>query len=154
MMGAHVLQTHVWCGSGGPTVWQNCCPPDPALMLGIRSILDIAEQILASSRPENYKYGTVHTGLTGAGTFAVADLAGFKVEITSGIPTNPQLPGTPPYEWSVGWMSVSSPDGMIDEKRITRQHQVWLSGVTPYATVFGYYLNPGFTINVTELLPT
>jgi hypothetical protein len=50
-------------------------------------------------------------------------------------------------------MSVSEPNGMLDEKRITRQHQVWLSGVTPYATVFGYYLNPGFTINVTELIP-
>lgn len=142
-----------FCSGQSPTTLSvPCCPPDPSVDIRLRSIQDMLQFLMDQTKPA-YKTGTVHTGITGAGTIPIADLIGVKIEITSGIPTNPELPGTPPYEFSVGWMSVSEPNGMLDEKRITRQHQVWLSGVTPYATVFGYYLNPGFTINVTELIP-
>jgi hypothetical protein len=139
-------------GTNTPTLNTPCCPPDPTVDIRLRSIQDMLQFLMDQTKP-SYTAGTVHTGLTGAGTLAISNLVGVKIDITSGVPTNPQLPGTPPYEFSVGWMSVSEPNGMLDEKRITRQHQVWLSGVTPYATVFGYYLNPGFTINVTELIP-
>jgi hypothetical protein len=143
----------VFCGTQGPgTPSVPCCPPDPTVDIRLRSIQDMLQFLMDGTKP-SYKAGTVHTGVTGAGTLAISNLVGVKIDITSGVPTNPELPGTPPYEFSVGWMSVSEPNGMLDEKRITRQHQVWLSGVTPYATVFGYYLNPGFTINVTELVP-
>lgn len=141
------------CSGTGPLVLNTpCCPPDPSVDIRLRSIQDMLQFLMDQTKPR-YTPGTVHTGITGSGTLAISNLVGVHVDITSGVPTNPQLPGVPPYEFSVGWMSVSEPNGMLDEKRITRQHQVWLSGVTPYATVFGYYLNPGFTINVTELIP-
>jgi hypothetical protein len=140
------------CGTSPNTPVTPCCPPDPTVDVRLRSIQGMLQYLMDQTRPA-YTAGTVHAGITGAGTLAISNLVGVKIDITSGVPTNPQLPGTPPYEFSVGWMSVSEPNGMLDEKRITRQHQVWLSGVTPYATVFGYYLNPGFTINVTELIP-
>jgi hypothetical protein len=83
----------------------------------------------------------------------VSEIAGVLVDITQGTPTTPELPGVPPYQWSVGWVSMLTADGMIDEIRLTRQSQVWLSRLSPYASVVGYQLNPGFVATLTELLP-
>lgn len=131
-----------------------CCPPDLNLQGQLQLIINMLNNITSGvAAPPAYTKGTAHTGVTGTGTLPLTDLFGVLIDITQGTPTNPQLPGNPPYEWSVGWMSIQTGDGMIQEIRITRQHQVWAPELMPLATVLGYFLNPGFVVTITELLP-
>lgn len=50
-------------------------------------------------------------------------------------------------------MSVMTGDGMIEERRLTRQFQVWLPQSMPLATTFGFFLFPGVVATITELVP-
>lgn len=147
-----VYNTNVWCGGGGPGVTSNCCPPDPSIALAIQNILQILQNP-PSATPKPYVKGATHVGLVGEGTLTVSGLFGVQLQLTTGVPTAIQFPGVPPYERSVGWVSMLTADGMIDESRITRQNQVWASALAPYATTIGYHLNPGFTMTLTELTP-
>jgi hypothetical protein len=61
--------------------------------------------------------------------------------------------GQPPYQWDMGWMSVENGDGMIDEQRLTRVDQVWMSRLFPTSTTFGYSLPAGVTVSFQELEP-
>jgi hypothetical protein len=147
-----ILNTSVWCGAASPGAQESCCPPDPSLTLGIQTIINLLQNM--QHPPANaYTKGTVHSGLTGTGTLSVTGLFGLQIELTSGVPAQIQFPGVPPYERSVGWLSILTGDGMIDETRITRQHQVWASALAPYATQVGFQLNAGFSMTLTELLP-
>lgn len=153
--GFHSLETvRYFCGGATGQPGLDCCPPDPTLQTMILQVMQLEQLILDQlGGSKSYKRGTAHTGLTGTGTLSVTGLFGVLIELTSGVPTVPQLPGVPPYEFSVGWISCLTGDGMIDEVRITRQAQVWSSRLAPLATVFGYQLNAGFTATITELLP-
>jgi hypothetical protein len=144
----------LYCTAPPPATQEPCCPPDPTLENLVIQVLQLEQLILNSlgAKPQ-YTRGTVHSGLTGTGTISVSGLFGVLIELTSGVPTSPLLPGVPPYQFSVGWVSCLTGDGMIDEIRITRQAQVWGSRLAPYATEFGYQLNTGFTMNLTELVP-
>lgn len=143
----------ITCGNPNVPV-QPCCPPDANMQGQLQAIINLLNQLLtATPALPAYRKGTVHSGLTGSGTIATTGLFGMLAEITTGAPTTPQLPGTPPYEWSVGWMSISTGDGMIQEIRFTRQHQLWAPELMPLATTFGYYVNTPFTVTFTELLP-
>ena len=135
-----------------PNGQEACCPPDPSIALGLQTIINLLQN-LHTPPAGTYKKGTVHSGLTGSGTLSVTGLFGLQIQLTSGVPTQIQFPGVPPYERSVGWMSVLTADGMIDEVRITRQNQVWASALARYATQVGFQLNAGFSMTVTELLP-
>lgn len=146
------LETNVWCGGSVPNGQEACCPPDPSIALGLQTIINLLQN-LHTPPAGTYKKGTVHSGLTGSGTLSVTGLFGLQIQLTSGVPTQIQFPGVPPYERSVGWMSVLTGDGMIDEVRITRQNQVWASALARYATQVGFQLNAGFSMTVTELLP-
>jgi hypothetical protein len=90
--------------------------------------------------------------VTGSGSFAASNLAGVLVEITAAPPTKVQ-PGNPSYIWDMGWLSCSTPDGFIDEKRLTRTKQIWLPRLMPLSDSFGFYLFPGVVATITELLP-
>jgi hypothetical protein len=143
-----------YCTAAPPNLEMPCCPPDPTLENLIIQVLQNEQLILALlGGKKAYTRGPQHGPLTGEGTIAVTGLFGVQIEITQGTPTDPLLPGVPPYQFSVGWISMITPDGMIDEVRITRQLQVWASELAPYASSVGYHVNPGFTINVRELLP-
>lgn len=146
------LNTQIWCGGAAPGGQEACCPPDPALRLGIQTIINLLQN-QAGPPAKAYTKGTVHGGLTGSGSLTVSGLFGVQIALTQGVPTAIQFPGVPPYERSVGWCSILTGDGMIDEVRITRQNQVWASAVAPYATTVGYQLNSGFAMTLTELLP-
>ena len=63
------------------------------------------------------------------------------------------LPGNPDYLWNMGWMSVSDGQGMLEEKRITRDSMVWLPKSMQDALSFNYALDAGVTVNVRELAP-
>jgi hypothetical protein len=53
----------------------------------------------------------------------------------------------------MGWLSIMTGDGMIQEKRLTRMSQLWFPNLMNLATTFGYYLFPGVTATITELHP-
>lgn len=140
------------CGGTGFT--SDCCPPDPSLDLRLKQITELLIELL--NRPADapgYVLGPSHGPVSGSASIAVPGLRGMKVHINAGVPTPKQQPGNPPYEWDLGWMSVLTGDGMIEERRITRADQVWLSVAFPTATTFGYFLNPGVVATFTELQP-
>lgn len=143
-----------FCSAAPPQLTTDCCPPDPILEQMIAQVLRIEQQILdALGGSPSYSHGAVHSARTGSASIPVTGLRGMRAHVTAGIPTIGQLPGNPPYEWNLGWMSVMTGDGMIEEKRLTRGDQVWLPLSMPLATTFGYYLNPGIVVDFTELVP-
>jgi hypothetical protein len=146
------MQTQVWCGGSVPGGQEACCPPDPSITFALNQIINQLQQ-LAKPQVKAYTKGNQHLALTGTGSITVAGLFGVQLQLTTGVPTQIQFPGVPPYERSVGWCSILTGDGMIDEVRITRENQVWASALAPYAITVGYQLNAGFTMSVTELLP-
>lgn len=144
----------IYCTAPPPAANEPCCPPDPILEQLIAQVLRLEQQILDSlGGSPNYTPGAQHVGRTGSASLSVNGLRGVAVHVTTGTPTTPLLPGNPPYQWDLGWMSVLTGDGMIEEKRITRQDQVWLPVSMPLATTFGYFLNPGVVATFTELVP-
>jgi len=151
--------TQITADCGGPGFTSDCCPPDPSVDIRLRQITDLVIQLL--NRPAEaagYVKGTAHPGISGTASFNVPSvpggpsLRGMLVELTAGVPSHIQLPGVPEYQWDMGWMSVLTGDGMIEERRITRQHQLWFATSFPLATTFGYYLFPGVVATFTELL--
>lgn len=103
--------------------------------------------------PFAYIGGKQHTGLTGTGSFTISRLVGLQVVVSSVPQSLRTLAGNPPYLWDVGWMSVSDGGGMLQQRRIARQSMVWIPDQTQDATLFGWFVNDGFTIDVVELEP-
>lgn len=101
-----------------------------------------------------YTIGVKHVARTGEGSFQVpTGLRGFQIDIIPPFPSGRVSPGQPPYLWDVGWVSVLDPNGMLAEIRPNRDTRVWQPGNVELATVFTHNLNPGWTIDVTELDP-
>ncbi len=145
---------------GGPGFTSDCCPPDPSLDIRLRQIIELLQQLLnAPASNPAYVLGPVHPNISGSASISIPSnpggqgLRGMKVQLIAGVPSHLVLPGVPPYQWDMGWMSFLTGDGMIEERRITRQNQVWLAPAFPLATTFGYFLNPGVVATFTELLP-
>jgi hypothetical protein len=148
-----VYNTQIWCGGGGPGVQVSCCPPDPSISIAIQNILNYLQNITTNtSGSGSYTKSTVHAGLSGAASLSVSNLAGVLVDITTQ-PAGRTGEGNPPYLYDMGWLSILTSDGMIDEKRLTRTQQLWLPRHMPLALTFGYYLNPGVVATITELTP-
>lgn len=101
----------------------------------------------------NYSLGTAHTQLTGSGSFPVSGDVGFLVNIVAKPPVFLELPGNPPYEWNMGWMSISDANGMLEEKRVTRDSFVWLPAAAAEAVEYAWFLAPDVELTVHELVP-
>jgi hypothetical protein len=144
------------CSSNPPNaIVQPCCPPDPLLSIKLDQLLGLVLNLYgrsSSGTVGSYVKGTIHAGLSGSGNVAVTGRLGVLVDITAEAPA-PVAPGNPPYLFDQGWLSCSTPDGFIDEKRLTRSEQIWMPALFPISTSFGYFLNPGVTATITELLP-
>ena len=95
--------------------------------------------------------GATHSALSGSGQFAISRLIGIQANVTAK-PTNTRvLQGNPPYNMDLGWMALSSRDGMLIEKRVTRDTFTWLPVGAQNATLFSWSLTPGTTMNCYEL---
>jgi hypothetical protein len=116
----------------------------------IRAARELVTLVQRYRVPFAYVKGAVHANLTGAGSFAIPRLAGVQVDVV-GAPPSKVLEGTPPYLWDVGWMTINTADGMIEERRITRDTQVWQPALIQEATSFGYYFKGSASATVTEL---
>lgn len=103
--------------------------------------------------PMAYRFGATHTGLSGTGSILITRLLGLQAVLTTVPPGVVVKPGGTAYLWDMGWMSIEGPEGMVLEKRITRQALEWIEPKFQLGTVFKYQLNPGVVMAVSELLP-
>jgi hypothetical protein len=148
-----VLNVQMFCGSASITAAESCCPPDPSVLFALNQVLQLEQTILnALAQHYSYSKGAAHVGLVGSGSLVVSDIVGVLVDITAQPPTRVQ-PGNPAYIWDMGWLSTLTGDGMIEEKRLTRSHQIWMPVTAAAATTIGYYLNPGVVATITLLNP-
>jgi hypothetical protein len=118
----------------------------------LHSVQQLAAVVQRYQLPFRYVLGEPIGPLTGSGSLEIAALVGIRADVTSAAPPR-VLEGNPPYWWDQGWMSVLTPEGMIEEKRITRDAQVWQPRLIQEATTFGYYLKEGVSATFTPLYP-
>jgi hypothetical protein len=95
--------------------------------------------------------GTVHTGLSGRGSFTIDRLIGLSLVVTAHTPSRPDLEGNPAYVWDQGWVSVVDGDGLIQEKRVSQTRLTWLPSHMALGVTVGYDFRPGTVVDVTEL---
>lgn len=149
---------------GGPT--SPTFPCDPAQLC--TTLTQIQQQLAAISQTVYQDYaldtlvqryqspfavihGAVHSNVSSSGTFAISRLIGVQVELQDAPSFNQQFSGVPPYISDLGWLSVLTGDGLIDEIRLTRSLQIWLPRLMPMATQFGISLREGVVVRITEL---
>ena len=146
-------QWNYYCGGTSPTgvPGGGSCPPDQTLAGLIQQVLDQVNLIQTYRLPFAYVPGATHSGITGSGSFAVSRLLGVKLS-NMVIPTSYGTAlGNPNYYFDLGWLSILTGDGFIDEVRIHSDGQVWLPNQMQQALVLGYTLNPGVHADITEL---
>lgn len=145
------IQTSWFCGGASGKGPAGPCCSDPAtiaLLVKLNAAVNLMQRQLA---PFAYIAGAAHAGLTLQGSFAVSSLLGLRIQLTT-IPANlRQQADTPPYVFSAGWVSISCPDGNIDETRAHAANQVWQSRLMGEATLVGYSFSPGVVATITEL---
>jgi hypothetical protein len=133
-----------------------------ASIVEIRKDLAVVLQTLSSTyelstllqrykAPFAYIKGARHSNLVQLGDFAVPRLVGVLVEVTARLGTEQSFTGNPPYVTDLGWLAVASPDGMLEEIRLTRDKQVWLPEHMTDATRFAYALRDDVVVAITEL---
>src|SRR5262245_54016591 len=140
----------VCSGAGAPV---PCCPPPPGPTASLAQVLDLLQAVQRYSVPFAYVLGAVHSSLSGEGSFPITRLCGLKVTVTAHTLPDRVALGTPPYIFDLGWISVQDADGLIQEFRVTRVQQTFFPRIIELATVFGYALTAGTTIDVQELEP-
>lgn len=116
--------------------------------IGTNQITQAIQQCACVS---GYVLDAAHAGLTGEGSFAVADLVGMLVQITTDPGSAHDMVGNPPYLFNRGWLAITDAHGFLAERRLTREAQIWLPAEMPLATAFTWWLPPGLTMTATEL---
>lgn len=145
------VQCELFCGGAPGAVAVPCCPADQFQVAMMQQILDYVTLLQRQLAPFAHVLGTAHAALTGQGTIGVSGLLGVKMELTT-IPAHYGVEvGSPDYHFDLGWMSVLTPDGFIDERKISAQVTSWLPRLMSDATVVGYSLNPGVVGTLTEI---
>lgn len=128
-----------------------CCPQDPMLHAATQSILQLVTLIQRQLLPFAYIASTAHAGLTDQGSFAVSSILGIRIELTT-IPSHfGQEVGEPTVYFDLGWVSVLTADGVIEERRIQAVDTVWTPRVMSEATLVGYSFSAGVVATITEL---
>ena len=115
------------------------------------TLLELQTLIQRYALPFAYLRGTRHAGLTGSGISPIGRSVGLLIEVIVQPPSNRRFIGAPPYISDLGWISCLTPDGMLDEIRLTRTATTWLSKLIPSATQVGFGLRDGVEVDITEL---
>ena len=140
-----------YCG-GVSSQSTPCCEPDPILQGQLDVILSTVTLLQRQLAPFAYIPGTVHTGLSGAGSFAIQGLLGVKVSVTT-LPASYGREGTSPTEFfDLGWLTFGTTDGYPSSFRLERNPQLTLPARCSAFTELAYDLRPGVVVTITELL--
>jgi hypothetical protein len=113
--------------------------------------LGLATLLQRYGLPFAYVRGATHAGITGSGSFAVSRLLGLEFQVIAQPAGLKTVGGFETYIFDLGWISIESADGFIDEVRLTRTTQLWFSRLMPMALRVGHFFNPGVTVSITEL---
>lgn len=122
-----------------------------ALMGTAAATKTLVELVQRYELPFAYIRGAQHSGLIGQGSFAVSRLVGLDLDISARPTPGLELRGNPPYLWDMGWVSISDTNGMIEEKRVTRDSMLWLPRLMATALTFSWDLFDGVVLDVAEL---
>lgn len=141
-----VIAPTLSCGSTA-----DLCTAVRQLDQRLTQIYSLVTLVQRSAVPYAYIPGAVHSGLTGTGSFAISQLLGLRIQLSSTHTGEPILPGNPPYLWDQGWLSVNDANGMLEEKRLTRTGMEWFPKFCHTATSFNWTVAAGVTMVVTEL---
>lgn len=151
-----------------PPVWPTfpTFPCDPASLCGALSRIllqldtlqraqsidsQLLELVQRYGVPFAYVRGTRFSTLTATGSQTIGRCIGLLIEVTSNTADHNVLLGAPEYIFDLGWISVMTADGMLDEVRLTRSATTWLSKLIPLAVQVGWALRAGVTIEISEL---
>lgn len=144
----------------GSSVANPGCCSDPVLYSLVNSLLQQVQLVRRDTEtlqryglPFAYIAGATHTNLSGTGSLNIGRSVGLRIDVVTFPSGNQQMLGQPPYIFDLGWVSVLTPDGLLDEIRLTRQSTSWMSKLIPTATRLGWGLRDGVVVNVTELGP-
>lgn len=141
-----------FCNGQVPGPTQPCCPPDPATQSSLDLILQMVTLIQRQAVPFAYVPSTVHAGLSGAGTIAIAGLIGVAINVTT-IPGPIGREGTSPTEYfDMGFITFGTPDGYPSSYRLERERETLLPARCSAFTVLAYDLHPGVVVTITELV--
>jgi hypothetical protein len=122
-----------------------------ALQAALGQNLGLTTLLQRYGQPFAYIPGVIHSGIHASGSFAVSRLVGMRVTVVQRTNTEKLFSGTPTYITDLGWMSILTGDGMIDETRLTRDSQTWFPKLMPLAISFGLSLREGIVVDVQEL---
>lgn len=124
---------------------------DPLLQGQVDVILGLVTLIQRQLAPFAYNSGTVHSGLTGQGSFAVQGLIGARLELTAWTSNVSELSGDPDVIGGAGWINWGSPDGVTPREFIDAEEQVSFPIAAGAMTRIHYSLNVGTVLTITEL---
>jgi hypothetical protein len=138
-------------GTGALAPIPSPCTTDPAVLALLNQILELSTIIQRQAVPFAYIHGAVHSGLSGAGLFAIQGLLGVKVSIAS-MPGSLGQEGTiPPFFFDAGFITFGTADGYPHSIRVERIEQIALPSRCSAFTQLAYDLHPGVVITITEI---
>lgn len=142
----------------GSAITQPGCCQDPVAISLLNGLVQELQLVRNDVRllqryglPFAYTAGTQHVGLVGTGAAALQRSVGLQIAVTARPPGNQVMLGQPPYIFDLGWVSVLTPDGLLDEIRLTRDTTTWMSKLIPSSTRIGWGLRDGVMVTITEL---
>lgn len=148
------LSVSYFCAGSNPaTPLTPCCPPDPSLLNMVQRLIALSESILTSlPTPINsYAEATVHSSLTGNGSFTLADAAiAVKVTLTTIPGYIGEAAGSPNIFFDAGFVSTITVEAPQTTQRILYADQ--LIGLPILTEQIGYSLAPGVVATITELV--
>jgi len=122
-----------------------------ALSNSMASTSQLVTLLQRYSEPFAYIPGAIHSGIHVSGSFAVSRLVGMRVTVVDRPGAERLFSGVPNYISDLGWLSLLTGDGLIDEIRLTRDTQSWFPKLMPLATQFGISLRDGVVVDLQEL---
>jgi hypothetical protein len=142
----------IYCQGEQPGPIGPPCPPDPTMLGLLYQILDMATLIQRQAVPFAYVASTVHSGLTGSGELAVADLLGVLVELTTVPATLGRVAGDPTRLFDAGWLALGTADGWGWRQPVETALKLALPAPSGLYTRIGYSLQVGVVARITELV--
>lgn len=132
------------------TVLNDLARQMAALQTQVAIVNQTTQLIQRQHVPFAYVPGTLHSGLTGAGQFAVQGILGLAVQLTTLPPGIGSTSDDPVEYFGAGWISTGTPDGWRRTSPIAH-NPFWLD-VQPEDTLVGYTFEPGVVANIEEFL--